>query len=121
LIVGVNHAQVNVPRASLEEARAFYIGFLGLREISRPAVFRSEGFWTNAGAFELHIGVEEGHHRLTSRAHLAYEVTGIGAWREKVVGAGLKIVEQPKIPGYERFHFRDPFGNNIELIEKVGE
>ena len=42
-VVGVNHAQVNVPTASLEAAREFYIGFLGLKEIHRPPVFKSAG------------------------------------------------------------------------------
>jgi len=36
-------AQVNVPSGKLEEARAFYIGFLGMKEIARPAVFCEQG------------------------------------------------------------------------------
>jgi hypothetical protein len=31
----------------------------------------------------------------------------------------LPIKDQPKIPGFDRFHFRDPFGNNIELIQRL--
>ena len=120
MIVGVNHAQVNVPAADLERAREFYIGFLGMREIARPEVFTSKGIWLNAGPFELHIGVEDGVERKT-RAHLAYEVTDIIAWRKKVTDMGWKITEQPKIPNNERFHFRDPFGNNIELIARSDE
>ena len=119
MVTGVNHAQVNVSKADLPRARDFYLGFLGLREIQRPPVFRSDGFWTNAGPFELHIGVEENHDRNTTRAHLAYEVSDINHWRNKVQQAGYKITEQPKIPNYERFHFRDPFGNNIELIQRT--
>ena len=117
-VIGVNHAQVNVPKASLAQAREFYLGFLGLKEVARPPVFRSDGFWTNAGSFELHIGVEDGHDRMTTRAHIAYEVADIAHWRQKVQTAGYPITEQPKIPGFERFHFRDPFGNNIELIQR---
>ena len=118
-VIGVNHVQVNVPKDALPAARDFYLGFLGLKEIARPAVFRSDGFWMNAGRFELHIGVEDGHVRKTSRAHVAYEVSDVAGWRRKVSERGWEIVEQPKIPGYDRFHFRDPFGNNIELIQKV--
>ncbi len=118
MLVGVNHAQVNVPTAKLEEARAFYVGFLGMKQIARPEIFTSDGIWLNAGAFELHIGLEDGVERIT-RAHLAYEVSDILAWRKKVTDKGWKITEQPKIPNYERFHFRDPFGNNIELIQRV--
>lgn len=117
-ILGVNHVQVNVPSADLERARAFYLNFLGLKEIARPPVFKSRGTWMNAGSFEVHIGVEDGVERRT-RAHIAYEVADISAWRSRISAAGYAIVEQPVIPGYDRFHFRDPFGNNIEIIARA--
>jgi catechol 2,3-dioxygenase-like lactoylglutathione lyase family enzyme len=120
-VIGVNHAQVNVSREQLEAAREFYIGFLGLREIDRPAVFKSPGVWLNAGRFELHIGVEEGVERSKTRAHMAYEVDDLPTYRREIESRGWPIVEQPKIPNYERFHFRDPFGNNIELIQRTGK
>lgn len=119
MITGVNHVQVNVPADKLEQSRAFYVGFLGMKEISRPNCFNSAGIWLNAGSFEIHIGLEDGIER-TTRAHVAYEVSDIRAWRKKVSDAGYPIVEQPKIPGCERFHFRDLFGNNIELIQRTG-
>ena len=118
MITGVIHAQVNVPSDKLDEARAFYIDFLGMKQIQRPPVFKSNGIWLHAGNFELHIGVEDGVERIT-RAHLAYEVTDLANWRKRITDNGWKITEQPKIPNYERFHFRDPFGNNIELIQRT--
>jgi catechol 2,3-dioxygenase-like lactoylglutathione lyase family enzyme len=117
-IVGVNHVQVNVPSADLERARDFYISFLGMKEIGRPNTFKSKGIWMHAGEFEMHIGVEDDVDR-TTRAHVAYEVDDIGAWRKKVAGAGFATKDQPLIPGYDRFQFRDPFGNNIEIIAKA--
>jgi catechol 2,3-dioxygenase-like lactoylglutathione lyase family enzyme len=117
-IVGVNHVQVNVPSADLERARDFYIGFMGMKEIGRPNTFKSKGIWMHAGEFEMHIGVEDDVDRST-RAHVAYEVDDISAWRKKVAGAGYAIKDQPLIPGYDRFQFRDPFGNNIEIIAKA--
>jgi len=119
-VIGMNHAQVNVSLQQLPAAREFYLGFLGMQEIDRPAVFKSEGFWFNAGSFQMHIGVEEGVDRKATRAHMAYEVDDVAAWRKKVEAAKLPIKDQPKIPGYDRFHFRDPFGNNIELIQRTG-
>ena len=89
MIVGINHGQVNVPSAGLEPARAFYVGFLGMKEVARPAVFVSEGIWLNAGNFELHIGAEDNVERKT-RAHLAYEVTDIAAWRKARDGQRLE-------------------------------
>ena len=119
-VVGVNHVQVNVTPAELPAARDFYLGFLGMTEIHRPDVFKSAGFWFHAGDREMHIGVEEGVDKRATRAHVAYEVTGLSEWRKKIEAAKLPIKDQPKIPGYERFHFRDPFGNNVELIQRTG-
>lgn len=118
-VVGVNHVQVNVTAAELPAAREFYLGFLGMTEIARPPVFKSDGFWFRAGEREMHIGVEENVDRRATRAHVAYEVTDLPGWRRKIEAAKLPIKDQPKIPGYERFHFRDPFGNNVELIQRI--
>ena len=118
-VVGINHAQLSVSLVELSKAREFYLGFMGMKEIPRPPVLRSEGFWFLAGNFETHIGVEEHVDRHATRAHLAYEVDDVAAWQKKVKEAGLEIKDQPKIAGYERFHFRDPFGNNIELIQRL--
>jgi catechol 2,3-dioxygenase-like lactoylglutathione lyase family enzyme len=119
VIVGVNHVQVNVAHADLQRAREFYIDFMGMTEIARPTTFKSKGIWMHAGNFEMHIGLEDGVNRSATRAHIAYEVDDIDAWRTKVSEAGFAIVEQPLIPGYDRFQFRDPFGNNIEIIARV--
>jgi|SRR6185437_7796194 len=120
-VLALNHVQVNVSASQLAAAREFYLNFMGMTEIPRPAVFKSEGFWFHAGTFEMHIGVEENPHRTATRAHPAYEVDDVAAWRKKVEAAQLPIKDQPKIPGFERFHFRDPFGNNIELIQRVSK
>ena len=118
-IVGVNHVQVNVSPAELAKARDFYLEFLGMSEIHRPDIFKSQGFWFSAGGREMHIGVEENVDRKATRAHVAYEVDDVVAWRRKIEAANLPIKDQPKIPGFDRFHFRDPFGNNGELIGRI--
>ena len=119
MILGVNHVQVNVPTADLERARDFYVNFMGMRQTPRPSTFTSNGIWLNAGVFEIHIGLEDGVDRFKTRAHVAYEVNDIRAWRAKVSEAGHAMREQPLIPGHDRFQFRDPFGNMIEIIQKV--
>jgi catechol 2,3-dioxygenase-like lactoylglutathione lyase family enzyme len=119
VILGANHVQVTVPPAGLQQAREFYVGFMGMQPIPRPSSFRSDGMWLNAGMFEIHIGVEEGVDRARTRAHVAYQVTDLAAWRAKVSQAGCAISEQPLIPGYDRFQFRDPFGNMIEIMQRL--
>ena len=119
MIVGVNHVQVNVSHADLECAREFYVGFMGMTEIPRPSSFKSKGIWMRAGNFEIHIGLEDNVNRSATRAHVAYEVNDIEMWRKNVGDAGYEMVNQPLIPGYDRFQFRDPFGNNIEIIART--
>ena len=72
----------------------------------------------HAGSFEMHIGLEDGVDRAATRAHVAYEVDDIAAWRKKVSDAGYEMKPQPLIPGFDRLQFRDPFGNNIEIIAR---
>ena len=119
MVIGVNHVQVNVAPADLERGREFYLGFMGFTEIARPSSFKSKGIWMKAGTFEMHIGLEDGADRSATRAHVAYEVNDIERWRTKVGNAGYEMIGQPLIPGYDRFQFRDPFGNNIEIIARI--
>lgn len=120
LIVKVQHAQITIPKGGEDEARAFYCDFLGLRETPKPASLRGRGgFWLEIGAFQVHVGTEDGFDRTQTKAHLAYEVENLEAWREKLEKRGAKIIEGVPIPGCERFEFRDPFGNRVEFLESA--
>jgi catechol 2,3-dioxygenase-like lactoylglutathione lyase family enzyme len=43
MIVGVDHVQITVPPDGVAEARAFYCGLLGLREVEKPEALRGRG------------------------------------------------------------------------------
>ena len=111
--------QVTIPKGAEDAARTFYCGMLGLPEIEKPAALKpSGGFWVQLGAGQqLHIGAEDGVDRLATKAHIAYQVDDLKAWRKRLHNAATKIVESIPIPGYHRLEFRDPFGNRIELIQ----
>ncbi|TSD64547.1 glyoxalase [Inquilinus sp. KBS0705] len=112
----VDHFHVCVPPDRLEEARQFYGAVLGLEQIYRPDhLFSSAGYWFNIGDGQLHIGVEPALPR-TIR-HTALEVTDVAAARQHLENNGVEIVEEPVIPGRDRFAFIDPFGNRMELLE----
>ena len=116
-IIGFHHAQVTAPRGSADEVRRFYGGVLGLTEIPVPATMTKYGLiWFQCGPGQLHVGQEDGIERARTGAHLAYHVTDMPHWRNRLRGLGLELVEQPKIEGFDRFHIRDPFGNKIEVI-----
>jgi catechol 2,3-dioxygenase-like lactoylglutathione lyase family enzyme len=117
-ILRIHHAQITVAASDLVAARLFYCGVLGLKEISKPPSLQNRGgLWLQAGQHELHIGIEENVNRSATKAHIAYEVRNLTQWRNHLQRAGVKLLESVPIPGYNRFEFRDPFGNRIELIE----
>jgi len=120
MILGIGHVQITVPANAVAEARAFYCGILGLKEIEKPAVLRDRGgFWLQVGDRQVHVGTEEGVERHNTKAHVAYTVTDLAEWRARITAAGVAIVDGITIPGCERFEFRDPLGNRVELIEIV--
>ncbi len=57
--------------------------------------------------------------RTATKAHLAYAVTDLAWWRERLAREGVQALDAVPIPGYDRFEFRDPFGNRGEFIEAV--
>ena len=119
-ITGLHHAQISIPRGAEEAGRAFYCGVLGLPEIEKPLALRERGgFWLQVGHQQVHVGTEDGVDRHATRAHLAYVVDNLAAWRAHLEQHGIAIIEAILIPGQQRFEFRDPFGNRIELTQPV--
>lgn len=119
MITGFHHVQISVPPGNADEVRRFYGEVLGLPEIPVPENMNRYGLiWFKVGPRELHVGIEDGIDRLKTRTHLAYEVDGIADWRERLQSHGVKLIDQPVIEGYDRFHIQDPFGNRLEFIGK---
>lgn len=119
-VLGVDHAQLTIPPGQESAAREFYCGFLGLTEIEKPEVLRSNGgFWMKIENIMVHVGCEEGVNRQLTKAHIAYRVTDLPAWRKSLTARGIKVIDGTPIPGFERFEFRDPFGNRIEFLEEL--
>ena len=120
MLLRVQHAQITIPKGAENEARNFYCDILGLREIPKPEALQNRGgFWLEVGSFQIHIGTEDGVEREKSKAHIAYEVENLEAWREKLIENKIKILEGIPIPHYRRFEFRDPFGNRVEFLEQT--
>ena len=117
--LAIDHVQITIPIGQEQIARAFYCGVLGLTEIEKPESLKVRGgLWLEVGGQQLHIGVEDGIDRATSKAHVAYRVNDIPHWRAKLEQAGCVILDSVPIPGHDRFETRDPFGNRIELIAR---
>ena len=110
---------ITVPDGTAEQVRQFYGTVLGLAEITVPESLQGRGLiWFAVGDRQLHVGVEAKVDRNTN-AHLAYEVDDIAKTRARLLVGGLKLIDQPKITGYDRFHTFDPFGNRLEIMGRV--
>lgn len=118
-IIGLHHVQITIPRGSETQGRAFYCDVLKLREIPKPQSLQDRGgFWLCVGDHQVHVGTEEADVRSSTKAHLAYEVTDLTCWRTVLEDQGLDILKSVAMPGFDRFEFRDPFGNRVELIQR---
>lgn len=116
----LNHVQITIPRGMEDAGRAFYCTVLGLPEVEKPPSLAGRGgFWLQVADQQVHVGTEDGFDRTTTKGHVAYQVDDVAAWRDRLVGFGVEIGDSAPIPGFERFEFRDPFGNRVELIQPI--
>lgn len=117
-IQALHHIQLTVPKAAEAAALHFYCDVLGLPQIPKPDRLLSRGgFWCQLGDRQLHIGLEEDVVRQATKAHIAYAVDDLAAWRAHLQAQGINISESIPIPGMQRFECRDPFGNRMEFLQ----
>jgi catechol 2,3-dioxygenase-like lactoylglutathione lyase family enzyme len=117
VVEGLDHVQLACPAGGEDQAREFYGGLLGLREIEKPEPLRSRGgVWFECGAHQLHIGVEEGF-APARKAHPALAVSSV-AELETLADRLGEVRWDEDLPGYRRFYVFDPFGNRLELLSK---
>ena len=115
-ILGLHHAAITIPAASETDARSFYLEVLALPELPKPDALRPNGgFWCQLGAQQLHVSLGNAPDP-SEKAHLAYVVTDLNHWRQKLEAAGIQIKASVQLPGMARFECRDPFGNRMEFL-----
>jgi len=120
MITGIHHVQITISPTDEAAARAFYIDLLGLPEVEKPDSLKGRGgFWIEVGDRQVHIGVEDGVDRRRTKAHVAYQVDDLNAWRERLAVAGIAALNSVPIPGFDRFESRDPFANRLAFIQPL--
>ena len=113
----IDHILIAMPAGREEEARAFYHGMLGLTEKPKPSQLEARGgCWFESGAVTVHLGVDK-NFVAAGKAHPAFIVDGLADMVSKLKQAGYRVTEDEPLPGCDRRHVHDPFGNRIELIE----
>jgi catechol 2,3-dioxygenase-like lactoylglutathione lyase family enzyme len=119
IIYALDHVQLAMPPGEEDRARAFYRDVLGLTEVPKPAALAARGgVWFEAGSLKLHLGIEPDW-RPARKAHPALLVHNLQMLVQRCQAAGYSITTDVPLEGYDRVYVADPFGNRIELLERV--
>ena len=119
MIVGLDHVQLAMPKGGEDAARAFYGGVLGLAERPKPAHLATRGgCWFVGPRVELHLGVEPDF-RPAAKAHPALLVADLAVMHARLSRHGVAFTEGKPLEGYLRGDVQDPFGNRIELMQRL--
>jgi catechol 2,3-dioxygenase-like lactoylglutathione lyase family enzyme len=116
-ITAIDHVQLAMPAGGEPDARAFYAELLGLPERPKPPhLAKRGGCWFESEAVKIHLGAESDF-RPAKKAHPALLVTDLPALVERLRAAGIELVDDEPLEGYDRVYAYDPFGNRLELLE----
>lgn len=119
-IYAIDHVQIAMPPGEEDRARAFYSGVLGLREVPKPASLAGRGgAWFASGNVQIHLGVEQDF-RPARKAHPALLVDDLDSVVAQLAATGYApAASEPVLDGYRRIHLYDPFGNRLELMQRL--
>lgn len=119
-VQGLDHLQIAMPKGEEAKAREFYRDLLGFREVAKPAALKDRGgVWFETPGLKLHLGVDP-NFAPAGKAHPAFIVSDLCYFRTRLEIAGHDLVDdQVLLQGYRRLHTYDPFGNRIELMERL--
>lgn len=113
----VDHVQLAMPPGGEDLARSFYGRLLGLPENPKPASLAGRGgCWFESDRVRIHLGVEQDF-RPAKKAHPALLVSDLPVLVAALSAAGVEVVDDEPLEGYQRVYTADPFGNRLELME----
>jgi lactoylglutathione lyase len=121
---------VTIICADLAATRRFYVDFLGMREVERPA-FKFPGLWFQLGNVQIHATeqspeagkagwADQGASVVSRGHHFAFAVDDVRSALQAVEAHGVRIAvplrERPD--GYKQLYLYDPDGHVLELVSK---
>jgi catechol 2,3-dioxygenase-like lactoylglutathione lyase family enzyme len=114
----IDHVQLAMPAGGEDRARSFYGTLLGMAEVPKPdELARRGGCWFACGPVQVHLGVESDF-RPARKAHPALRCLDYLGLTARLRADGVEMKQDDSIPGVQRCHIFDPFGNRIELISQ---
>jgi catechol 2,3-dioxygenase-like lactoylglutathione lyase family enzyme len=115
----IEHVQLAMPAGGENLARAFYGQLLGIPEVPKPPnLAKRGGCWFERGDLKIHLGVDN-EFRAAHKAHLALLVEDLPALAVELKNSGAIVRDNEPLEGYHRIYVDDPFGNRIELMERI--
>ncbi len=116
MVIGLHHVQLAIPAGSEDACRRFWGDVVGMTEVTKPdALAGRGGCWFRSGTFELHLGVEADFSP-ARKAHPGILVSGLSDLAARLDAAGVTVTWDDALPGVDRFHASDPFGNRLEFL-----
>lgn len=85
-----------------------------MKEIEKSERLKSRSCWFQAGARQLHLGVEE-HFRAATKTHPAFAVVDIDAVFDALRRVGARCMWDEPLGNIRRFYANDPWGNRLEF------
>jgi hypothetical protein len=102
-----------VPRGQVTSAREFYAG-AGMTEMpGRRTLPCGAWFWPAAQSTSASKDFRP------AKGHSGVLVRGLSALRDRCAVAGVAVVYDQLLEGFDRCYVSDPFGNRLELLEPV--
>jgi catechol 2,3-dioxygenase-like lactoylglutathione lyase family enzyme len=114
--------------ADLEATRRFYVDFLGMTEIPRPA-FKFPGLWFQLGNVQIHATqqspeagkagwADQGGKTVSRGHHIAFAVDDVSEALKHVELHAVRIASplQHRPDGYKQAYLYDPDGHIVELV-----
>jgi len=119
-VEAIDHVQLAMPAGREQEARDFYDGLLGIPEQPKPPHLAGRGgCWFESETVKVHLGVDADF-RPDRKAHPALLVRDLAVLVRTLSAAGVEIVDDEPLEGYDRVYAYDPFGNRLEFLEPIG-
>jgi len=112
----IDHIQLAMPAGRDEDARAFFVGVLGMVEEPKPEPLRQRGgCWFRYEETIVHVGVDPDF-RPQKKAHPAFRIADLDGLARRLEDADFEVRWDDALPDCRRFYTSDPFGNRIEFM-----